>query len=320
MQPKVADAALLRLLTPDMYYTAESDKAWMSPSLYKSITTCEARAMAKLAGDYEYPDMPALTIGQVVESIVLNEDPDKVISAHPEMYTTKLAETPDTIQIVASAYPELVTRNMTWRQGALTKARELMPEAFDKQSYLKADYDIIQQCVDRLRSDKMLMEYLQGDHQTVLTGEIGGMRWKGKTDVIDIEHHRIVDLKVMRDFSRRGGLSFVEAMRYDEQLADYVELARQTYGGDWEAYIVAVSKETPSDICLARIPAWRIAECLQSVEAGSPSVRAVWTGARAPHECGRCDYCREHKHITEPIDSDLVGMCRRELLDIGAID
>lgn len=307
-----------KLLSEELYYSKESDRKYMSPSLFKQFCRCENRAMALLNGQYEWPASPALLIGQYVESVLLDESPEAFLTAHPEMFSIKLVEQDDTIQKVGATYPELVTRNGTWKSGALTKARELMPEAFERAAAIKADYQICDQVIERAKRDKMLMEYLcDGDHQTVLTGKISGIRWKGKTDTINVEKRRIVDLKVMRDTQRRGGVSFIEAMRYDEQLAIYHELAQQMYGGDWECYVAVITKESPSGIELARIPDWRINELKVLIEEYTPHVAEVWQGKRPPTRCEVCDWCRETKIITEPIDSDLVGMSREELIAVG---
>lgn len=306
------------LLTEDRYYTPESDMAFMSASLYKSLNSCAARAIARLHGEYEPEPSIAMTIGQLVEAQLLGEDVNAVLDAHPEAFSTKLAETPDTIPMVAAEHPELVTRNNTWRPGALTKARELMPEAFERQVSLRSDYDIVAQCVEAVRQQPMLMEYLQGDHQTTVYGDIGGLCWKGRLDVFDAEKRRIVDLKVMRDFARRGMQgSFVESFSYDRQLAIYRELVRQQYGIDCDCYIVAVSKETPSNVELIHIPEWRCDELIADLEANAARIEPVWHGTARPQGCGVCDYCRQTKRITRPIEFDLVGMSTRELAAIG---
>lgn len=308
------------LLTEEKYYTAESDRKYMSPSLYKQYMKCEHRTEAMLRGDYTFPPLPALLIGQYVESVLLDEDPESFLSQHPEMFSTKLEVNVDTIAKVAEQFPELVTRNLTWKSGALSRAREAMPEAFTRISSLKADFEICDQVINRARRDNMLMEYLtDGDHQTVLTGMLGDMLWKGKTDTINVGKRRIVDLKVMCDMQRRGGVSFVEAMRYDEQLAIYRELAQQQFGGDWECYIAVVTKETPSGVELIRVPDWRCDQLIADLEASCVFLKTLRDGKREPTRCGVCDYCRDTHIITEAIDSDLVGMSHDELSAVGAI-
>lgn len=308
------------LLTEGSYYSAESDRKYMSPSLYKQFANCEHRAMALLNRDYVWPPSPAMVIGQYVEARLLGEDPEAFAAAHPEMFVTKLEETDETIPMVAQVHPELVTSGGRWKSGALSKARELMPEAFTLHSRVRSEYEVCESVISRAQRDAMFMGYLtDGDHQTVLSGRIGGADWKGKTDTINLEKRRIVDLKVMRDMQRRGGRSFIEVLRYDEQLAVYAELARQMYGGDWECYIAIVTKETPSGICLAKVPDWRIAELLGGIDSRMPHVSKVWHGEIPPVHCGVCDYCRDTNIITEAIDSDLVGMSTAELLACGAI-
>lgn len=306
------------LLSEGKYYTAESDLAFMSASLYKSLNSCAARAIARLHGEYEPEPSIAMTVGQLVEAELLGEDVQAVLSAHPEAFITKLAETADTIPQVAAVHPELVTKNGTWKSGCLTKAREIMPEAFERQVTLRSDYDIVQQCVDAVRQQPMLMEYLQGDHQTTVWGDISGLRWKGKLDVFQPDKRRIVDLKVMRDFARRGLQgSFVETYGYDRQLAIYRELVRQRYGITCDCYIVAVSKETPCNVELIEVNDWRCNELVAELEERAKYIAPVWQGKETPRGCGVCDYCRKTKHITKPVEFDLVGMSSREMDALG---
>lgn len=306
------------LLSEEKYYTAESDLAFMSASLYKGLGSCAARTMARLRGEYTPEPSIAMTVGQLVEAELLGEDTQAVLDAHPEAFAVKLAETETTIPTVAASHPELVTKNGTWKSGALTKARELMPEAFECQVSLRSDYDIVAQCVEAVRAQPMLMEYLTGDHQTTVSGDIGGIQWKGKLDVFDRANKRIVDLKVMRDFQRRGQAgSFVESFAYDRQLAIYRELVRQQYGIECECFIVAVSKETPCNVELIEIPAWRCDEIIADLETNAARIEPVWHGKTPARGCGVCDYCRATKRITRPIEFDLVGMSARELDALG---
>lgn len=307
-----------KLLSEQFYYTPESDRKYMSPSLFKALTTCEARAMAKLRGEYEYPPLPSLLIGQYVETVLLNEDVERFLAEHEEMFVTKLVENADTIAKVAETNPELVTRNLTWKPSSKNKAKELRPDAFSIERELRSEFTICGQVIERAQRDKMFMDFLQGDHQTVLTGTIDGVLWKGKTDVIDVEKGRIVDLKVMADTKRRGGISFIEAYRYDEQLAIYRLLAEKTYKKPFRCYIACVTKESPSDVVLAEVPEWRIRELEASVRDRMPHVAAVWRGEIEPEHCGMCDYCRDTKVLTHPIDFDLVGMSQSEMRSIGA--
>ena len=290
----------------------------MSASLYKSLNSCAARAIARLHGEYEPEPSIAMTVGQLVEAELLGEDTQAVLNSHPEAFAVKLVETETTIPTVAAVHPELVTRNGTWKSGCLTKAREMMPEAFETQVSLRSDYDIVAQCVEAVRQQPMLMEYLTGDHQTTVSGNIGGLKWKGKLDVFDAANKRIVDLKVMRDFQRRGQAgSFVETFGYDRQLAIYRELVRQQYGIECDCYVVAVSKETPCNVELIEIPAWRCDELIADLETNAARVEPVWHGKAPARGCGVCDYCRSTKRITRPIEFDLVGMSARELAAIG---
>lgn len=55
-------------LTNDNYYSAESNREYMSVSQYKQFQKCEAAAMAQLKGEWEQPKTTALLVGSYVDA------------------------------------------------------------------------------------------------------------------------------------------------------------------------------------------------------------------------------------------------------------
>ena len=67
---KKSSKKILPKLTENNYYTLEMDKFYMSVSQYKSFMSCEARAMAKLNGEYEEEKNTALLVGSYCDSAI----------------------------------------------------------------------------------------------------------------------------------------------------------------------------------------------------------------------------------------------------------
>lgn len=113
--------------------------------------------------------------------------------------------------------------------GTLDTFRAQHPEIFKKDGGLKSEYIQAEEIIVRLERDPIMMLYLRGEKQAILTGVIAGVQFKIKPDVL--HPWRIVDMKVMRDFETiwKNGerMPFVEAWGYDIQAAIYQEVEYQ---------------------------------------------------------------------------------------------
>ena len=118
----------------------------------------------------------------------------------------------------------------------------------------------------------------------------------------------IVDLKIMKDFASvwvegEGKLPFVEAWGYDIQGGIYQEVVRQNTGKQLPFYIAAASKEKPEpDISIFSIPQYRLDYALDLVKHFAPDYQAIKLDTVEPERCGRCDYCKHTKVLSEIID------------------
>ena len=81
-------------LTPENYYSREADKAYMSVHQYldfmghMGIYGCEARAMAKLNGEWEEETTEAMLVGSYVDSY-FEGTLAQFQAEHPEIFTQK---------------------------------------------------------------------------------------------------------------------------------------------------------------------------------------------------------------------------------------
>ena len=195
-----------------------------------------------------------------------------------------------------------------WFEGTLESFKTEHPEMFKRDGNLKADFVQAEDIIARVQEDPLFMEYMSGRKQVIRTAMLFGCKWKIKID--SRCRDKIVDLKVMRSMERIMGKSFVEYWGYDLQMAIYAAveekaLRRKT---PLSTYLAVVTKQTPADMEIIEIPAWRRQELLKDVERSMPHILAVKAGEVEPERCGVCEYCRETKKLKAPIDFELVGL------------
>lgn len=186
-----------------------------------------------------------------------------------------------------------------------------------KKDFIKADEIIV-----RIEQDPLLVHYMSGEKQTIMSGEIEGVPFKIKMDSY-LENEAIVDLKIMKDFNKvwstayKAYINFVEAYDYDIELAIFQEIVRQKTGGKTlPCYLVCATKENPPDIGLFEIPQETLDKALQTVKNNLPRYLQISQGKVAPHRCEKCAYCRSSKKA-QLISYEYAGMSGDELREEG---
>ena len=124
---------------------------------------------------------------------------------------------------------------------------------------LLSKFDHANDMIERVKRDPLMMAFMTGEKQKILTGELFGVPWKIKMDVYNEE--RIVDLKCVKDFEDiydpgYGRRSWIEYWGYDIQGAIYQKVEQMVTGRSEPLpfYIAAVTKEKTPDIDLIHIP------------------------------------------------------------------
>jgi len=184
---------------------------------------------------------------------------------------------------------------------------------FKKNGEPYADIQKAQDAVERVKKQPLMMKYLSGTKQKIMTGEIGGIKWKIKMDSYKPKEF-IADLKYLKDF--RSPNLFESAIKYwgyDIQMAVYQEIVYQNTGERLPTYLVIVTKETVPRVAVAHINDWNLATALDDVKKQLPRIAAVKSGQVLPERCCDCDYCAETEMLIEPIDSDLLGMSAKQI-------
>ena len=261
------------ILTPENYYSQEANREYLSVSQYKT-----------LFGTYGKVACEARAMAE------LNGE----------------WEQEKTTALMVGSYVD------AHFEGTLDFFQAQNPQLFTKAGQLKADYREAEKIISRIERDEYFMKFMSGQKQVIMTGEIGGAKWKIKVDSL-IPDVCIVDLKVMkalRDVFRTHDaeyMGFVEYWGYDLQGAVYQEIVRQNTGKLLPFYIAAASKEKETDIAIIQIDNAHLKECLVAIESNVPKALALKSGAFPPIRCEVCDYCKHTKVLTEPVHyTDLI--------------
>ena len=192
-------------------------------------------------------------------------------------------------------------------EGTLNKFIKQNPEMFKKNGTLKADFQQAEEIIKRLLKDKLFMKYMNGKKQVIMTGEICGVPVKIKTDVLHDD--KIVDLKIVRDFENirddeEGWLPWYEYWKYDMQGAVYQEIVRQNVGNQLPFFLNAATKEKVTDLDIIHIPQKMMDFQLEKVKADIVRFDAMKKGIIEADRCGKCEWCKQTKKLTEPTEAD----------------
>ncbi|MCT2898504.1 hypothetical protein EFM54_05740 [Lentilactobacillus buchneri] len=262
-------------LSQSNYYSNDQDWLTQSKSWFWKFEQCEAEALAELKGDWEpQQDDTPLLVGNYLHSYFESaEAHQKFIEAHAD---------------------------------ELCKYGK--PERGIKKQFQDAD-----KMIHALESDPTFQKVYQGDKEVIVTGTIFGVKWRGKIDCLDLEHHMFYDLKTVDDFHKkhwapdqRAPVSFAEARGYDMQMAVYKELIKQTFGVECTPLIIAVSKQKVPDKGIFSIPDYLMDYRMEQIKSDQPHIQAVKEGREKPVPCGHCDYCRSYKVLNDVIDIDQI--------------
>lgn len=212
-------------LTQENYYSKESDREYMSFSLYKNLKANPARALADLREEYPwFEDNKALLIGQYVHTYF---------------------ESPD-------AHQSFIEENKD----------DLISSQGKTKGELKSEYVSAGKMIKRLEKEKAFKMSLADTEREYIVqgilrsydenGEIHDVKWKGKLDAVDFENGYFYDFKTVKTLvddgavwnsEYRARINFILNRHYDEQMAIYAELLYQMFGKVFKPVIWAVSKE-----------------------------------------------------------------------------
>ena len=188
-------------------------------------------------------------------------------------------------------------------EGSLDVFKAHNPQLFKRDGSLKAEYIKAEQIINRVEEDKLFMQFMSGNKQVIMIGEIEGVPVKIKID--SYLSDKIVDLKVMKDFEpiykpEQGRLNWIEAWEYDLQGAVYQEIVRQNTGKVLPFFIAAATKEKEPDLDIIEIPQSYLDIELDKVKKNIQKFDAIKKGLIQPERCEHCDYCKSTKVLLQP--------------------
>ena len=181
---------------------------------------------------------------------------------------------------------------------------------FKKNGDLYAKYEHANKVINAVECQPLMLDYLTGDKQVIMTADLFGVPWKIKMDVFSGE--RIVDLKCVKDFEPMykdgfGRVSWIEYWGYDIQGAIYqrVEQAVSGRSKPLPFYIVAVTKEKVPDVAVIHLPQHILDTALKVVEAKIDRFDLMKKGLIPADRCEVCDYCKQSKRLIEPEEFEI---------------
>ena len=183
-------------------------------------------------------------------------------------------------------------------EGSLGRFIQYHPQLFKRDGTLKSQYAKADEMARRAMTDPVFTDFLRGEKQKIVTGELFGYPFKAKFDVY-LPGERIVDVKTVKDLqpvykAGQGRLDFATAWNWPLQMAIYQALE----GNGLPCYLAVITKENPPDIEIVQIEQSRLDAELEFLEKIMPRLDAIKSGVIEPERCGHCAYCRATKKLS----------------------
>ena len=288
-------------LTNRNYYSAKANDEFMSVSQFKAFQKCEAMALAELKGEYERPKSKALFLGSFV---------DEMLTGTRKSQVKFIVENFENIFQKSSRYIKIPERDRL----------DFVKGEFDdlfKYENGKPYAEIVQalETIEKIKKQPLMMGHFKSKHQAIMTGEIAGVPFKIKMDNYKPGEF-ISDGKYMTSLRSPNLFEpMVKYWGYDKQGAVYQEIVYQNTGKRLPFYLDIATKESPTHLAIAQINQYDLDEALEVIKAFAPRYQAIKEGKIEPERCDEygCDYCTETSVITEPVDSNYLGLSPRQI-------
>lgn len=255
------------VLTNETYYDKEADERFMSVHQFldfcgwMGIKGCEARALARLKGEYSEEPTEPMLIGSYVD-------------AHFE----------GTLGEFKSKHPEIFTQKGTLKAGF--KLAEKMIARCERDEFFMETMSGEKQ--------KIFTAYLFGcEWKCKLDSYIP------KVAIVDLKTS--ANIHKSWNVADAGKVSFVEYWGYTVQMAVYQKIVEINTGDKLPCFISVVTKEDEPEIEVIAIDQTTLDHALNYVEMNMNDVLLVKNGETEPTECKECIYCKSKKVLTKPI-------------------
>ena len=254
-------------LTQNNYYSQEADNEFLSVSQYKNFfgtlgqSGCEAKAIAKLKGDWEDEITTPMLIGSYVDSY----------------FEGSLEE-------FKNRTPQLLKKDGT------LKAEYIQAEGIIKR--IERDKKFMQY----LSGEKQRI--FTGELFGVMWKAKLDSYIKGKA-IVDLKVIKDINERCYR--KGVGEMNFIQCYGYDFQLAIYQRLVELNTGELLPCYIAAADKGKTTNIELIHITQSELDSALVGISVGVERIKLLKSGEAEPERCNKCDYCKETKVIKRPV-------------------
>jgi len=194
----------------------------------------------------------------------------------------------------------------------VSKHPEIISSKGPTKGNLKSDFKQAEEICNFIKNDKVLMQFLSGEKQTIMTGKILDVPFKIKMDSYS-PHIAINDLKVMATITNNCGeyYDFITKWGYDIQLACYQEIVRQNTGEQLPCFICVVTKESTTNSAIINIPQYVMDKALYNVQCKIQHLYDVKMKKVEPIGCGKCSSCIKARKETPIISmedfTDFIG-------------
>lgn len=194
-------------------------------------------------------------------------------------------------------------------EGTLDKFIEDNPQIISSRGAtkgkLKSEFKQAEEICRFIDNDKTIQQFLSGEKQVIMTGEIEEVPFKIMMDSYS-KGIAISDLKVMASITDRQGnyYDFISSWGYDIQLACYQEIVFQNIGERLPTYIVVVTKESPINSAIVHIPQHILDQSLLGVKENINHYYNVWKNLEPVSGCGKCRYCISNRMSTPIISME----------------
>ena len=176
------------VLTAENYYSKEANEKYMSVSQYKDF----AGTYGKMACEFS------------------------AIEKLEERWAQK-----KTTPLLVGAYVD------SYFEGTLEEFKKANPEIFTQEGELKANYKQAERIIARMERDPLFMQYMSGEKQVIMTGELFGAEWKIKIDSF-VRGIAITDLKVMASITKLEWVKRHRLFRFRAVLGVTISRVRYT--------------------------------------------------------------------------------------------
>lgn len=262
-------------LTRANYHSTEMNRKYMGCTQFKSFIPrfrgCEAKAMAKLTGEYLEQDNDAFLLGNYVHAWNSGELQEFMMD-NPSLFKK------DGTLYTKYAIGDLMIETLR-NDPLIAKVREGQKEVIMTGELFGMPWKIMIDIYNPKLKVFTDLKTCREIHRTYWNEYLGERQ------------------------------NFIEFWGYDWQMAIYAEIERQNRGGEnyFSPHIIAVSKEDPPDKEVIYFGTDFIEQTLKEMEYYAERVKEVWEGKSKPERCGVCDYCRKTKVLSGTVFYKDVG-------------